>query len=187
MVECQCSGSCLRENTLLHSLTGTRNMENNEMYKKAKKEAKKVVSDTKLNAYDDLYRRLGTWKWEKDIFKLAKTRERNSRDLDHIKCIKSNDQMVLVKDNDITKRWREYFCKLLNEDYVGYITTREDTLLTKHTFFRRIRAVGVRKALKVETNETRKYYRSRWHSDRGLKMLREVEGIYAYRSWGAFG
>ena len=39
---------------------GTRNMENYEMYKKAKKEAKKVVSDAKFKAYDDLYNRLGT-------------------------------------------------------------------------------------------------------------------------------
>ena len=35
-------------------------MENYEMYKKAKKEAKKVVSDAKCKAYDDLYNRLGT-------------------------------------------------------------------------------------------------------------------------------
>ena len=30
------------------------------MYKNAKKEAKKVVSDVKFKSYDDLYNRLGT-------------------------------------------------------------------------------------------------------------------------------
>ena len=39
---------------------GTRNMENHERYKKAKKEAKKVVSDAKCKPYDDLHNRLGT-------------------------------------------------------------------------------------------------------------------------------
>jgi len=38
----------------------TRNMEDCEMYKKAKKEAKKVISDAKCKAYDGLYNRLGT-------------------------------------------------------------------------------------------------------------------------------
>ena len=56
---------------------------------------------------------------EKDILKLAKIRERKSRDLDNVKRIKSNDQKVLVKDNDIKERWKEYFSKLLNEDYIG--------------------------------------------------------------------
>ena len=85
-------------------------MENYEMYKEAKKEAKKVVSDAKFKAY--LYNRLGS-RGEKDIFKLTKIRESKSRDLDHVKCIKSNDQKVLVKDNYIKERWREYFSKLL--------------------------------------------------------------------------
>ena len=37
----------------------TRNIENYEMYKRAKKEAKKVVSDEKFRTYEDLYKRLG--------------------------------------------------------------------------------------------------------------------------------
>ena len=53
-----------------------------------------------------------------------------------------------MKDNDIKERWREYFSKLLNEDYVGDVGTREETLLEEHTFFRRIKEVEVRKALK---------------------------------------
>ena len=91
-------------------------MENYEMHKKAKKEAKKVVSDAKLKAYDNLYNGLGTREWKNDVFKLAKMRERKSRDLDHAKCIKSNDQKALVKDNDIKEgggnilaKFRGYF------------------------------------------------------------------------------
>ena len=56
---------------------------------------------------------------EKAIFKLLKIRERKSRDLDHVKCIKSHGQKILVKGNDIKERWSEYFSIALNEDDIG--------------------------------------------------------------------
>ena len=60
----------------------------------------------------------------------------------------SNDQKVLVKDNDIKERWREYFSILRNEDYLGDTRTKDDTSLAQHTFFRKIRLVEATKALK---------------------------------------
>ena len=48
------------------------------------------------------------WEQEKDIFNLAKIRERKSRDLEYVKSIKGNDQKVLLKDNYIKEKWREY-------------------------------------------------------------------------------
>lgn len=62
--------------------------------------------------------RLGI-KGENDIFKLAKTRKKKSRDLFHVKCIKSNDQKVAMKDNDINE-----ISKLLNEDSIGGLGLR---------------------------------------------------------------
>ena len=44
---------------MLHSSTGAWNMEIYEMYKRVKKEAKKVVNDVKFKAYDNLYSGLG--------------------------------------------------------------------------------------------------------------------------------
>ena len=58
----------------------------------------------------------GTREGENDIFKLAKIRERKSGNLDYVKCIKSDGQKVLAKENDIKERWREYFNKISNED-----------------------------------------------------------------------
>ena len=66
--------------------------------------------------------------------KLAKLRERKNVDLDNVKCIKSDDQKVLVKDNDYKERSREYFNKILNEDSIGGIRKRDDTLFAGHTF-----------------------------------------------------
>ena len=59
-----------------------------------------------------------SWEQEKDTSKLSKIRERNSRDIDHVKCIKCNNQKVLLKDIDINERWREYSSKLLNKDSI---------------------------------------------------------------------
>ena len=39
---------------------------------------------------------------------LQKLRRRKSGDLAHVKCMKCNDQKVLVKDNNIEGKWREY-------------------------------------------------------------------------------
>jgi len=60
-------------------------------YKAAKKIAKKVVAVAKSLAYDRLYCRLGTKEGEKEVFKLARTRERRTRDLDVIRCIKDEN------------------------------------------------------------------------------------------------
>ena len=40
---------------------------------------------------------LGTKEGEKDIFKLAKMRERKSRDLHNVKCTRSDDRNMFVK------------------------------------------------------------------------------------------
>lgn len=76
-----------------------------------------------------------SWELEKDkgIFKLAKMREMKCKDLDLVRFIRS--------DNNINKRWKEYFNKLLNEDSIRGLGTREDALLVGHSFYHRIPAV----------------------------------------------
>ena len=43
-------------------------------------------------------------------------RKKKIRDLATIKCLKDYKHKVLVKDEDIKKRWREYFDKLFNDN-----------------------------------------------------------------------
>jgi hypothetical protein len=45
------------------------------------------VSVAKGQAYDGLYQRLGTKGGEKDIYRMARIRERKTRDINQIKCI----------------------------------------------------------------------------------------------------
>ena len=74
-----------------------KNNETLKEYKAARNNTKKLVSEAKSKTFDDLYRKLGTREGEKDIYKLAKQRDKKSKDLNHIRCIKDEDQRVLVK------------------------------------------------------------------------------------------
>jgi hypothetical protein len=47
---------------------------------------------------------------------MAKSRERKTRGIIQVKCIKDETEWLLIKDEDIKNRWREYFDKLFNED-----------------------------------------------------------------------
>ena len=84
---------------------------NIEGYKLAKRAAKRAVSVAKGKAYDNLYQRLGTKEGEKDIYRMARIREHKTRDINQIKWIKDETDRLLVKDDKIKGRWREYFDK----------------------------------------------------------------------------
>jgi hypothetical protein len=66
-----------------------------------------------------LYQRLGTKEGEKDIYRMAKTQERKTRDIIQVKCIKDVTEQLLTKDKDIKNKWWEYLDKLFNEDNVS--------------------------------------------------------------------
>jgi hypothetical protein len=93
-----------------------KSVDNVERYKVAKKTAKRAVSEARDQMHDGLYQRLGTKEGEKDIYRMAKSRERKTRDIIEVKCIKDVTERLLTKDEDIKNRWREYFDKLFNED-----------------------------------------------------------------------
>ena len=76
----------------LHLDKSTTNIEG---YKFAKRAAKRAVSVAKGKAYDDMYQRLGTKEGEKDIYRMARIRERKTRDINQIKCIKDGTDRLL--------------------------------------------------------------------------------------------
>ncbi|PWZ36874.1 Craniofacial development protein 2 [Zea mays] len=88
--------------------------ENIEKYRIAKKSAKRAVSRARGQAYDDLYQRLDTKRGEKDIYRMAKIRERKTRDVNQVKCIKDEANQLLVKSEEQMEgvlqqivQWRE--------------------------------------------------------------------------------
>jgi hypothetical protein len=87
--------------------------------------------------------------WEKGIYKMAKSRERKTRDIIQVKCIKDVTERLLTKDEDIKNRWWEYFDKLFNEDSGSSsieLDISSDDL--NRQFVRRIQESGVKDALK---------------------------------------
>jgi hypothetical protein len=87
--------------------------------------------------------------WKKDIYRMTKSRERKTRDIIQIKCIKDETGRLLTKDEDIKNRWREYFYKLFNEDS-GSSSIELDIFSDdlNRQFVRRIQESEVKYALK---------------------------------------
>jgi hypothetical protein len=54
-----------------------------------KKTAKRAVNEARGQIYDGLYQQLGTKEEEKDIYRMTKSRERKTRDIIQVKCIKN--------------------------------------------------------------------------------------------------
>jgi hypothetical protein len=65
---------------------------NVERYKVAKKTVKHTVSEVRSWIYDELYQQLGTNEGEKDIYTIAKNREKKMRDIIQVKCIKNETE-----------------------------------------------------------------------------------------------
>jgi len=85
---------------------------------------------------------LDTKEVENDIYRIARIREREIRDLYTVRCVKDEDHNVLVRDKEIKKRWREYFDKLFS----GILTIQcRDT---NRNYMRRISESEVKEALK---------------------------------------
>ena len=66
--------------------------------------------------YDDLYARFETKEGEKDLYQLARQRDRTGKDVQHVRVIKDENGNVMVNSEAVLKRWKEYFEKLMNEE-----------------------------------------------------------------------
>ena len=120
-----------------------------EKYKEARQEAKNAVRDARAKVNGDLYAKLDTKEGEKDIYRLARLRDKRTHDVRSIKCIKDGDQKVLVKEHEVKDRWRSYFNNLFNDDQagdVGDLSLAES--MVNRSFMRRIQVREVKDALK---------------------------------------
>ena len=87
--------------------------------------AKHAVAAAKSRAYDKLYQKLETKEGEKEVFELARVRERRTRDVGIVRCVKDENGKVLFEDSGIKDRWQRYFSKLLNGEGMVNFRGRE--------------------------------------------------------------
>ena len=87
-----------------------------DRYREANKAAKKAVAMNKALAMNELYEELETPEGERKIFRIAKARDKATKDLSQMKQIK-NEHSVVLRDLDmIIGRWKGCIDKLLNEE-----------------------------------------------------------------------
>ncbi|KAK3522813.1 hypothetical protein QTP86_002563, partial [Hemibagrus guttatus] len=93
-----------------------RTEENRQEYKELQRRVKREVSKAKQKAYEELYTRLDTREGEKDLYRLARQRDRDGKDVQQVRVIKDRDGRVLTSAESVQRRWKEYFEELMNEE-----------------------------------------------------------------------
>ncbi|KAK3514307.1 hypothetical protein QTP70_013636 [Hemibagrus guttatus] len=73
-----------------------RTEENRQEYKELQRRVKREVSKAKQKAYDELYTSLDTREGERDLYRLARQRARDRKDVQQVRVIKDRDGRVLT-------------------------------------------------------------------------------------------
>ena len=94
----------------------TRQDTDHQEYLVAKKATKKLVAAKKTESYAELYKKLDSREGEKMVYRLARAREKGTRDLEQVKLMKDKDGKVILDEEEIRRRWSEYFGQLLNKE-----------------------------------------------------------------------
>ncbi|KAK3532082.1 hypothetical protein QTP86_007080 [Hemibagrus guttatus] len=123
-----------------------RTEENRQEYKELQCRAKREVSKAKKKAYDELYTRLDTREGQKDLYRLARQRDRDGKDVQQVRVIKDRDGRVLTSEESVQRRWKEYFEELMNEE--NERKKRVEGVNSVEQKVDKIRKDEVRKALK---------------------------------------
>ncbi|KAK3554833.1 hypothetical protein QTP86_000492 [Hemibagrus guttatus] len=123
-----------------------RTEENRQEYKELQRSVKREVSKAKQKAYDELYTRLDTREGEKDLYRLARQRDRDGKDVQQVRVIKDRDGRVLTSEESVQRRWKKYFEELMNEE--NEREKRVEGVNSVEQKVDKIRKDEVRKALK---------------------------------------
>ena len=87
--------------------------ENKEKFREANRAGRKAV---RIASYEDLHAKLDSRVGINMVYKLAKTRERRSKDISDMPFINSSEGQILTVESDIIQRWLTYFEGLLNTE-----------------------------------------------------------------------
>ena len=73
-------------------------------YKTLRKQAQKKVTKARNKAYEELYEKLKTKEGKNELFKIAKQRNRQSKDVQHVRVIKSKKGEMLMKEEKVKQK-----------------------------------------------------------------------------------
>ncbi|KAK3530264.1 hypothetical protein QTP86_022412 [Hemibagrus guttatus] len=91
-------------------------------------------------------KKLDTREGEKDLYRLARQRDRDGKDVQQVRVIKDRDGRVLTSEESVQRRWKEYFEELMNEE--NEREKRVEGVNSVEQKVDKIRKDEVRKALK---------------------------------------
>ncbi|KAK3570615.1 hypothetical protein QTP86_023803, partial [Hemibagrus guttatus] len=142
-----------------------RTEENRQEYKELQHRVKREVSKAKQKAYGELYTRLDTREGEKDLYRLARQRDRDGNDVQQVRVIKDRDGRVLTnleKAYDRVPREELWYCMRKSGVAEKYVRVVQD-------MYERSRTVVSENREQVEENL------ERWRfalERRGMKVSR---------------
>ncbi|KAK3570432.1 hypothetical protein QTP86_019316 [Hemibagrus guttatus] len=125
--------------------------ENRQEYKELQCRVKREASKAKQKAYDELYTRLDTREGEKDLYRLARQRDRDGKDVQQVRVIKDRDGRVLTnleKAYDRVPREELWYCMRKSGVAEKYVRVVQDMYERSRTVVRC--AVGQTEEFKVE-------------------------------------
>ncbi|KAK3571137.1 hypothetical protein QTP86_003098 [Hemibagrus guttatus] len=128
-----------------------RTEENRQEYKELQCRVKREVSKAKQKAYDELYTRLDTREGEKDLYRLARQRDRDGKDVQQVRVIKDRDERVLTnleKAYDRVPREELWYCMRKSGVAEKYVRVVQDMYERSRTVVRC--AVGQTEEFNVE-------------------------------------
>lgn len=88
-----------------------------QIYRRAKKNAKVTVAANRSKAADGFYDDLDTPEGQKAIYQISSARQRKSKDIINAKFIRDEQGTLLTDDDAIKNRWKDYYEVLLNEEF----------------------------------------------------------------------
>ena len=74
------------------------------------------MAKARNKAYEELHEKLETKEEENELLKIAKQRNRQSKDVQQVRVIKSKTGEILMEEEKVKHRWKEYFDDLLNQE-----------------------------------------------------------------------
>jgi hypothetical protein len=138
---------CIQRKRLAKKKMDTeRSEESKQEYKESHSKVKVEVAKAKQKAYDDLYARLDSREGDNDIYRMARQRDRDGKDVQQIRVIKDKDGRVLTEASRVLQRWKVYFEELMNEENERERREEEVTVLNQEVAA--INKDEVRQALK---------------------------------------